>query len=742
MKSFKLQLQIASLLKSIVDRQRQISSYRRNLLEIVGFTPYYAFCLVDVNKNKYITNKELSDFLKQNSFYKSEKEISDYLQFRTQNETLLSYNEFCQLVQSHPKQVVECSLEVQNTQREKIKSSLAKFFDLLIESHTIIKKLKKDITNDSNLDYYELQLLLDPENQNNITFERIKKFMDDCSKPFQQEDFQFLIQHVSLSSERLKFKDFLNYMSDKKVTSVVVTNRSRSSSPQKDQSRYTLYESLREDTINPNHTQSFAHTQNSLYQRSTYDSKFRESPSKIYNNNQSYSSSYIRNSPQKVNFDKTNYSSSISSSYYSPQNNRNHNMSYTQQASRLYSPSVQQQQQQQYISQKNAYNNNSYGCPNCSSTSPQNYNYSTADGNQLSSSLSNFRKSPTKNEKYEPSLFKDPSIYYKKEQSDLFQQQLNATFNNMTRIPNQDYSTSKIQFTNFKTNNNDQDTINLSPREVDNLQRTGQLYQTQDIRLQTPISPMKSQHQLQQSSIHMNDSYMRQTDSFMRTKYSSFVRNSTSSIVEFLDIAKQITEIEEEIEDSKKQLARNLSFSPINLFKAFDSEGQSYLRYSKFCELLSAINIKFSDQEIGMIFSRIETDKDGFLSKDEFNEVFKPCDNDYIELFKNKPIELQEITAQESREIRFIMTKILDREKMLKKQMQQLRSNPNFEKFSIFNAIDENQDGQVNLAELAQAFRNYNILLKQSSVKLLFNLMDLDHNGLVRYAEFLEFIQS
>lgn len=39
------------------------------------------------------------------------------------------------------------------------------------------------------------------------------------------------------------------------------------------------------------------------------------------------------------------------------------------------------------------------------------------------------------------------------------------------------------------------------------------------------------------------------------------------------------------------------------------------------------------------------------------------------------------------------MNKILEREKTLKKLMNKLRSTSNFDKFSVFSALDENHDG-------------------------------------------------
>lgn len=57
---------------------------------------------------------------------------------------------------------------------------------------------------------------------------RLRHFMDDCGRSLQRGDFEEIKQHIAPTtiSDRMKFKDFVSYLSDKTITSVVVHNRS------------------------------------------------------------------------------------------------------------------------------------------------------------------------------------------------------------------------------------------------------------------------------------------------------------------------------------------------------------------------------------------------------------------------------------------------------------------------------------------------------------------------------------
>lgn len=58
------------------------------------------------------------------------------------------------------------------------------------------------------------------------------------------------------------------------------------------------------------------------------------------------------------------------------------------------------------------------------------------------------------------------------------------------------------------------------------------------------------------------------------------------------------------------------------------------------------------------------------------------------------------------------MNSLVEREKRLRKSLDQLRRSRNFDKYLLFSSLDENNDGIITTDELAVTLRSYNILLK------------------------------
>lgn len=106
------------------------------------------------------------------------------------------------------------------------------------------------------------------------------------------------------------------------------------------------------------------------------------------------------------------------------------------------------------------------------------------------------------------------------------------------------------------------------------------------------------------------------------------IRNSTAN--DLVDAFMQFLDLEKHLENAKIKLVEHSDFNLFDAFKLFDTKSKGYLTISELAtNLINALEIVPSTEEIDLVFTRYDKDRDGQLRFSEFCDAFVPYDRSY-----------------------------------------------------------------------------------------------------------------
>ncbi|KAI3385535.1 hypothetical protein SNEBB_000509 [Seison nebaliae] len=127
-----------------------------------------------------------------------------------------------------------------------------------------------------------------------------------------------------------------------------------------------------------------------------------------------------------------------------------------------------------------------------------------------------------------------------------------------------------------------------------------------------------------------------------------------------------------------------------------------------------------------MLFNRYDKNHNGTISKRELGRVLR----DYGMSFSNDDLDIihQKIDRDNSGTIdkEEFMTLIIELSRQMQKKFR-----------TVFNAMDDNGDGNLDRNELKRALGAIGEAVDDDIIDQMFRLADLDGNGVISYTEFL-----
>ena len=95
MLSYRTQLKLAHFIKALAEAEKHSEIVRQVIAEQLLFEPYTAFRRLDTDRNSFITTKEISDFLYDNSIYANTAELQHLFNvFDANDDGLITYDEY------------------------------------------------------------------------------------------------------------------------------------------------------------------------------------------------------------------------------------------------------------------------------------------------------------------------------------------------------------------------------------------------------------------------------------------------------------------------------------------------------------------------------------------------------------------------------------------------------------------------------------------------------------------------
>lgn len=105
---------------------------------------------------------------------------------------------------------------------------------------------------------------------------------------------------------------------------------------------------------------------------------------------------------------------------------------------------------------------------------------------------------------------------------------------------------------------------------------------------------------------------------------------------ELVTALKEQINIERAIERAKINLALKSDFNLLDAFRTFDPDGKGFVSRYEFDRCLKKYGVFPMHTEADVLFKRLDTDSDGFISYSEFVEEMVPYNLDYAIMLKTR----------------------------------------------------------------------------------------------------------
>eukprot|EP00825_Cyclidium_porcatum_P037438 TRINITY_DN4131_c0_g2_i1.p1 TRINITY_DN4131_c0_g2~~TRINITY_DN4131_c0_g2_i1.p1 ORF type:complete len:464 (+),score=64.82 TRINITY_DN4131_c0_g2_i1:336-1727(+) len=203
--------------------------------------------------------------------------------------------------------------------------------------------------------------------------------------------------------------------------------------------------------------------------------------------------------------------------------------------------------------------------------------------------------------------------------------------------------------------------------------------------------------------------------------------------------------ISREIDDLKKELAIRKDFNLFDAFKVFDKNSRGYLTKFETEQVLNSMQIYPTDEQMYLLFKKMDKDQDGFLTYAEFCSAILPQNQTYQEIINarlpqyiNSEEGLDSFQFQTKYLFKKLIRKMIEGEIEAERVRQKLSKRPLFSINDAFTAIDNNDNGFITKQQFKEILNQYGVFVDQSDLQHLVERYDKDEDGKVSYKEFLQ----
>ena len=254
----------------------------------------------------------------------------------------------------------------------------------------------------------------------------------------------------------------------------------------------------------------------------------------------------------------------------------------------------------------------------------------------------------------------------------------------------------------------------------------------------SPLENDYSQKILSNTNISSNNNNF----SSLNLKESKIINKNENAEEQFKNYISLLMKIETDIEKGKIELSVCNDFTFENAFNIFDKDCKCYITFEDLREGLNYLGLEATNEEIKLLFNRLDICKCGNINYDNFVCSLIP----YDQIYRNQ-IARNDITNSRRYNNFFnyetklffknLMKLILSGEKNLNKARENFSNNINYFK-NLFEIIDINGFGYFYEKELRNYLIEKGIFIDDKSCKLLFLNLDKNKDGKIDICEMEE----
>eukprot|EP00826_Nyctotherus_ovalis_P058178 TRINITY_DN7981_c0_g1_i1.p1 TRINITY_DN7981_c0_g1~~TRINITY_DN7981_c0_g1_i1.p1 ORF type:complete len:505 (+),score=118.90 TRINITY_DN7981_c0_g1_i1:78-1592(+) len=162
---------------------------------------------------------------------------------------------------------------------------------------------------------------------------------------------------------------------------------------------------------------------------------------------------------------------------------------------------------------------------------------------------------------------------------------------------------------------------------------------------------------------------------------------------------------ERRFERAKEELALQPDFNLMDGFQLFDYSKKGYVTMGEFYDGLKILGMTGSYLEISLLFSRMDSDKDGRVRYSDYCLVFTPKRAEYERmLIARPPYSVPRLSGYFTSKTRMLYRDAFDvlvqHEQAIERMRLRLKENVYFSPYSAFNAMDLLGKGQVSISSV------------------------------------------
>jgi Ca2+-binding EF-hand superfamily protein len=219
-----------------------------------------------------------------------------------------------------------------------------------------------------------------------------------------------------------------------------------------------------------------------------------------------------------------------------------------------------------------------------------------------------------------------------------------------------------------------------------------------------------------------------------------FKTESTLSASQLDDEAKLMVSVFKQQIDSDAQLSQALyklalqeDFSLEAAFEFFDKLSEGYLVLADFEETTSQLEVPTCKLELMLLMQHYDKDYDGRLNYADFCAMFT-C---RLPVQAQSPKSLRSFSSQTLRLLKAALSLHLKCEAEAENRRQKLHQSATLSLYSVFTALDHDEDNYLTPPDLLTAFDSLQIGVSDSDLRGLVLRYDHDEDGRVSFADFL-----